>query len=161
MGLRRASSANSSIRRVPSTLISRASWSGSANDTEAALWTIVVTCSASSLQRAELSPSRGAVSSPATASTRSGVLPGLGTEQVREHDVDALARGEIVARPNEGDDTAPAALEVARKQLHPDEPGRAGQQYRPVAAAHRPARSVWNADTSRERVCAGVISSST
>ena len=107
------------------------------------------------------------------AETRRGELAGDGThpsavatrpmaEQIRHHGLHAPA-GRLVALGADDDDDRPVgALEVARQQLHPDEPGGTGEQDRTIRARHAtlPASDP-NAHTMRLRVSAGAISSST
>ena len=50
-------------------------------------------------------------------------------EQVLEHRVDPLARGVVAAGAHDREDRPLGPLEVPGEQLHPDEPGRAGEQH--------------------------------
>ncbi len=64
------------------------------------------------------------------------VAAGPVPEQIREHRVEPLARGLVAVGADDRDHRPLGPLQVAREQLHPDEPGGAGEQDGPVRARH-------------------------
>ena len=136
--------ASLTISRVPSTLIRRASSSGSVKLIEAAQWTTAETEPASCSRMNGDSPSPGVSRSAASARTRPRRGRALGRHERRQQLVDARLRGAIVGGPHERDDVAVGVLEHAGEQLHPDEAGRTGQQQRAGAhAACRHSVALW------------------
>ena len=59
-------------------------------------------------------------------------------EQVREHGVDPLARRLVAAGADDREHGPLGPLQVPGEQLHPDEPGRAGEQHGTVGPRHSP-----------------------
>ena len=90
------------------------------------------------------------------------VAAGLVPEQVREHVVDPLPRGLFAAGTYDREHGSLGPLQVAGQQLHPDEPGRAREEHGAIGPSHssRSIASDRSAHVRRERVSAGVISSS-
>ena len=91
-----------------------------------------------------------------------GVAPRAIPEQVREHRVDPAARVLVAAGADDREHRPLGPLQVPGEQLHPDEPGRAGEQHGAIAPGHSPRSldSERSAQVRRVRVSAGVISSS-
>ncbi len=100
--------------------------------------------------------------SPATARDAVGVPGRSIPEQVREHSVDALARVLGAAGADDREHGPLGPLQIPREQLHPDEPGRAGEEHGTVGPRHSPSsgENDRSAHARRERVWSGEISSS-
>ena len=121
------SSANASIRRVPSTLIVSDAPSGRSKDTDAAPCTISETC-AGDLER-DVGVQAEAVVRDVAGERAHPVEVGLRrAERAGERLLQARAGVLVVGRADEDEDVAVGELQVAREQLDPDEAGRAGEQ---------------------------------
>ena len=142
-----ASVAILTISRVPSTLILRASSSGSVKLIEAAQCTTAVTEPTIRSRCIGEMPRPGDSRSAATARTRPRCGRRAGSDERLEQLVDPRLGGAVVRRAHERHDVAVGLLEHAREQLHPDEAGGPGEQQRArigrAAVVMRPPGTAW------------------